>query len=49
MIRSVLAVISGFMAWFVVATLGNFLIRALLPGYVAVEPSMSFTLAMLIA
>ena len=49
MIRSVLAVISGLVTWIVVATLGNFLIRALLPGYVAAEPGMTFTLAMLVA
>lgn len=49
MIRLVLAVITGFVTWFVVATLGNLLMRALLPGYAAAEPSMTFTLAMLIA
>ena len=49
MIRSVLAVISGLVTWIVVATLGNFLIRALLPGYVAAEPGMTFTLAMMVA
>lgn len=49
MIRLILAVISGFVTWFVVATLGNFLIRALLPGYQAAEPSMTFTLAMMVA
>jgi hypothetical protein len=49
MIRSILAVLSGFVTWIAVATLGNFLIRALLPGYVAAEPSMTFTLAMMVA
>jgi hypothetical protein len=49
MIRSILAVLTGFVTWIVVATLGNFLIRALLPGYVAAEPSMTFTLAMMVA
>ena len=49
MIRLILAVISGFVSWLVVATLGNFLIRALLPGYHAAEPSMTFTLAMMVA
>ena len=49
MIRSILAVLTGFVTWFVVATLGNFLIRALLPGYVAAEPTMTFTLAMMVA
>lgn len=49
MIRSILAVLTGVVTWFVVATLGNFLIRALLPGYVTAEPTMSFTLAMMVA
>jgi hypothetical protein len=49
MIRSILAVLTGFVTWLVVATLGNFLIRALLPGYGAAEPTMSFTLAMMVA
>ena len=49
MIRTVLVVVVGFVVWFIVATLGNFLIRVLLPGYAAVELSMAFTLAMLIA
>jgi hypothetical protein len=48
-IRSILAVLAGFVTWFAVATLGNFLIRALLPGYVAVEHSMAFTLPMMVA
>ena len=46
-VRTVLAVIGGIVAWIVVATLGNFVLRAALPGYVAVEKSMDFTLAML--
>jgi hypothetical protein len=49
MIRSILAVVVGFVTWFVVATLGNLLIRALLPGYVAAEPTLDFTLAMMAA
>ena len=49
MLRSILAVIVGFVTWFVVATLGNWLIRALLPGYVAAEPILDFTLAMMAA
>ena len=47
--RIVLSVVVGFVAWFVVATLGNFVLRAALPGYTAAEPAMSFTLPMLIA
>jgi hypothetical protein len=49
MIRSILAVLAGIVAWFVVATVLNFLIRALLPGYAAAEPTMTFTLAMMSA
>ena len=49
MIRPVFAVITGFVVWLVVATLGNFLIRAMLPGYAAAEPGMAFTLTMLLA
>jgi hypothetical protein len=49
MVRSILAVITGVVTWMVVATLINFMIRALLPGYLAAEPTMSFTLAMMFA
>jgi|KBSMisStaDraftv2_1062788.scaffolds.fasta_scaffold467402_1 hypothetical protein len=49
MIRSILAVVFGFVSWFVFATLGNFLIRALIPGYSAAEPVMTFTLSMMAA
>ena len=49
MVRSILAVISGIVTWMIVATLINFLIRALLPGYVAAEPTLHFTLAMMLA
>ena len=49
MMRSILAVLTGFVTWLVVATLGNFVIRALLPGYVAAGPTMSFSLAMMVA
>ncbi len=49
MIRSILAVLAGFVTWFVVATLANFLIRALVAGYAAAEPTMTFTFTMMIA
>ena len=49
MIRSILAVLAGLLAWFFVATLLNFLIRAMVTGYAAAEPTMSFTLTMMIA
>ena len=44
-----LAVLAGFIAWFFVATLGNFVLRAVLPGYAVVEKAMSFTLTMLLS
>jgi hypothetical protein len=42
-VKIVLGVLIGLFAWFAVATLGNLLIRASIPGYQAAEPSMSFT------
>jgi hypothetical protein len=47
MLRSILAVICGLVTWFVAATIGNFGLRAWLPGYVAVERSMAFSTTML--
>lgn len=47
--RSVGAVPAGFIAWFVIATLGNLVLRAAIPGYTAVEAAMSFTLPMQLA
>ena len=49
MVRSLLAVVTGFVTWLIVAQLVTFLIRALLPGYMAAEPTMHFTLAMMFA
>ncbi len=48
MIRSILAVIVAVVTWFIVATIGNWILRAALPGYSAVEVSMNFTLTMMI-
>jgi hypothetical protein len=48
MIRSILAVIVAIATWFIVATIGNWILRAALPGYSAVEVSMNFTLTMMI-
>jgi len=48
--RIALAVVGGFIAWFVVATLCNLLVRAAFDGYAAVErTTFAFTLPMLIA
>jgi|KBSMisStaDraftv2_1062788.scaffolds.fasta_scaffold18958_1 hypothetical protein len=48
-VLAVLAVVAGLLAWFVVATLANLVLRAALPGYAAVEKAMNFTLGMLVA
>jgi len=48
MIRSILAVIVAVVTWFIVATIVNWILRAGLPGYSAVEVSMNFTLTMMI-
>ena len=48
-IKIALAVLIGFVVWFVVATAANLLIRALLPGYAEAEPAARFTLPMLLA
>ena len=48
MLRSILAVIVAVFSWFIVATIGNLIVRAVVPGYSAVEVSMNFTLTMMI-
>jgi hypothetical protein len=48
MVKSIIAVIVAVVTWFVVATIGNWILRAALPGYTAVEASMNFTLTMMI-
>jgi len=45
MIRSILAAL---VTWFIVATIGNLILRAVRPGYSAVEVSMNFTLKMMV-
>jgi hypothetical protein len=49
MIKSIAALAAGLVTWAVVATLGNLLARAALPGYADVEAAMNFTTVMLIA
>jgi Na+-driven multidrug efflux pump len=49
MIKATLGVIVGFVLWFAAATLGNLLVRALIPNYHAAEALMAFTLPMLLA
>ena len=47
--RILLAIAGGFVAWFIAATLGNFVIRWSVPGYTEVEKAMNFTLGMMLA
>jgi hypothetical protein len=47
-LRAVLAIAAGFIAWFAAATVGNFAVRWLVPGYTEVEKAMNFSLAMLL-
>jgi hypothetical protein len=46
--RAAVGVIFGLVAWFFVATLLNFILRATIAGYSAAEPSMTFTYPMLL-
>jgi len=49
MLKGIAGVIGGFVAWFLIATVGNRVLRAAWPGYAEVEASMTFTLGMLLA
>jgi hypothetical protein len=49
MIKTIISVVVGLVTWFVVATALNLLLRVALPGYHEAEPSMQFTLGMMIA
>lgn len=49
MLRTILAVIGGLVAWAVVATLLDIGVRYALPGYRAAEPLLLFTMPMKIA
>jgi hypothetical protein len=48
MLRSIVAVLVTIVTWFVVATVGNWLLRAALPGYSVAEVSRNFTPTMMI-
>lgn len=48
MLRAIAGIAGGLLAWVVVATVGNRVLRAAWPGYAAVEVAMKFTLAMLL-
>ena len=47
--RKITAVVSGLVAWIVIATVLNWLMRVGWPGYASVEASMTFTPAMMLA
>ena len=49
MIRIIAGIVCGFAAWFIVATIGNLVIRLSWPDYVTVEAAMAFTLPMMLA
>jgi hypothetical protein len=49
MTRGIAGVAAGLVAWMLVATLGNLVLRFAWPGYADVEKEMMFTLGMLIA
>jgi len=49
MLKGIAGVIGGLVAWFLIATVGNRVLRATWPGYAEVEASMTFTLGMLLA
>jgi hypothetical protein len=49
MSRLICSVAFAVVVWFVAATVGNWLIRAALPGYSAVEAAMAFTFPMQLA
>jgi hypothetical protein len=49
LLRALLAFVAGLAAWLLVATVLDVALRRASPGYAAGEPTMSFTLGMLVA
>ena len=49
MVRTVLSVVAGIVAWVVIATAINYAMRHAWPEYAAVEKAMNFTLPMMLA
>lgn len=49
MLRNIAAAVCGFLGWAVIAGVCDRLLRVLWPAYAAVEPSLAFTLGMMIA
>jgi hypothetical protein len=49
MLRKIGGIVGGVIAWFVIANVGNLVMRVTWPGYSEVEVAKTFTLGMLIA
>lgn len=49
MLRRILSVIAGLVAWMLIATAGNLVLRSAWPDYAAVEPTMAFTPLMMVS
>ena len=49
MIKMIAGIVAGLVAWIIVATIGNLMLRVAWPGYAEAEISMMFTLAMMVA
>ncbi len=49
MLRTLLGIVVGCVAWFAIGAIGFFLLRAAWPDYVRAEPEMTFTLGMQLA
>ena len=49
MLRAILGVIAGVVAWMLIATAGNLVLRSAWPDYAAVEPTMAFTPVMMVS
>jgi hypothetical protein len=47
--KTILGVVVGLVAWIVIATIGNWLLRAGIAGYAEVEKAMAFTQPMMLA
>ena len=47
--RSIVACVAGLVVWILLVSILNRLLRLLLTGYAAAEPSMNFTLGMMVA
>lgn len=49
MVRAIAGLFGGLVAWFLIATAGNLVLRVAWAGYAEVEKAMTFTLAMMVA